>query len=353
MFLRKYLPIISVFSASVLFMILLNVCANKMNTRDNAFIRHFPPHIVSNFKFADIGYNSYYIAGITNNSIYLGNLTAPAYFLVTSRSLEDTHHFHLEVPAGLHLAVDYVRALFNYPDIYLVDKQTRTVLHTKLPSLAISDKYELNPIFLEDIKPISVNSFVCKIYDTSLHQSIISRDSKYVHPYHPVIPVLEKQLDGHFCTDGELLISPENSTMTYVYHYRNQFLCMDTNAQILFKGRTIDTNRIAKIELDTIRLSATYSKYTFKKPPLMVNRISCVYKDKLFINSGLLANNEDKTDFQQSSVIDMYDLKKGNYLYSFYLPDFRGNKIRQFQVFEGGVTALYDRYITTYSLPIY
>ena len=78
---------ISVFSV-VSVVILYNLSENEMH-RNNAFIRRYPHHPISDSKVIPLGYNSYYIAGFNEGKIILGNTTAPLHIVEIDTTLED------------------------------------------------------------------------------------------------------------------------------------------------------------------------------------------------------------------------------------------------------------------------
>ncbi len=135
--------------------------------------------------------------------------------------------------------------------------------------------------------------------------------------------------------------------LIYLYYYRNEFICLDTNLNLLYKGSTIDTISKAQIKIVEIR-SEKIS--TFAERPLIVNRKSCISRGWLFVNSGLKANNEERQSFDQLAVIDLYSLIDGTYQFSFYMPDPITKKMRDFIVVEKTLIALYDNYIAAYDL---
>ncbi|MCG1037959.1 hypothetical protein KI686_16295, partial [Polaribacter sp. DS7-9] len=77
-------------------------------------------------------------------------------------------------------------------------------------------------------------------------------------PYIKLAPhILEKQIDGLFCTDGMLHYNRKRHQLIYLYYYRNQYILMDTLLNIVHKGNTIDTNRVAKINPVKIQSQST------------------------------------------------------------------------------------------------
>ena len=195
--------------------------------------------------------------------------------------------------------------------------------------------------------PISNTSFALRTFDPKLRQYVLAKD-RTGFPHIAFAPgVLQKQTEGIFSTDGMLRYAPDLSSLIYVYHYRNQFICTDTNLNILYRGKTIDTITQAQIKVSEIE---SENKFTLSAPPLFVNKLSCTWKNWLFVNSALEAKNEMKNNFDVSSVIDVYDLRNGSYKFSFYIPDYGKKKIRAFAVNNNALIALYDNYIMTYNL---
>ena len=122
---------------------------------------------------------------------------------------------------------------------------------------------------------------------------------------------------------------------------------MDTSLNLIYRGKTIDTTTTVKIKLSRIN---TTHQITFGAPPTLVNKHSCVFGNDLFISSGLLAKNENENSVKGSSVIDVYDLRKGQYRFSFYIPDYEGFKLKGFVVSGKKIIGIFDHYLVSYDL---
>jgi hypothetical protein len=85
-------------------------------------------------------------------------------------------------------------------------------------------------------------------------------------------------------------------------------------------------------------------------PPVVVNRRSCVWNQWLFVQSGLLADDEDPNDLKYHGIIDVYDLSIHQYRFSFYLPFEGGNQLTSFKVFGNKIVAIYGTYLFTYDI---
>jgi hypothetical protein len=324
---------------------LLYVMSAKANSRPNGFIRLFPPHRVTPVKLLDLQYNSYYIAGGTGQHVYLGNYSAPGYVLVADHALTDTQYLKLALLDTNTLVLNASVLTIDSPDIYMLEGRTPEMLSGTLPSGQLHRVPD--SIHFISSQPLSPASFVIRIFSDRLHQNILAKQVNGSPALRPAPEVLEKQLDGSFCTDGMLNYERDPARLVYTYFYRNQFICLDTNLKVLNRYRTIDT--ISHVQIAVSNLPSK-GITTISAPPLTVNRKSCIAGDWLYVNSGLLANNEDKRDFDRWSVIDVYSLTNGKYEFSFYLPDYRDKKMKSFRVFDHTLVALYDHYLYSFRL---
>jgi hypothetical protein len=327
-------------SLSIVF---LSFFAEKANHRSNGFIRLVPPHIAMPANIKDIGYNTFYLAGGTTTHFFLANHVAPGFILSMNTRLKDSTSSRISLHSAGGRFAKALNITIDSPAIYLFEGITPTVVQGRLSDSTlhrIPGKFYFN--LATALSPVSeiyravddrqhLNILVKK-----LHDSVTRGDS-----------ILEKQVDGIFCTDGTLHAQADSNRLVYVYHYRNQFICMDTNMRVLFRGRTIDTNTRVKFTVGHI---PSQKAFTMSSPPLFVNKESCISGNFLFIRSGLHADNEELTIFQKTSPIDVYSLINGSYLCSFYLPDYHHNKIRDFRICGNTLVALYDHYIYTYTL---
>jgi hypothetical protein len=296
-------------------------------------------------KILNLKYNSFYIAGASPSHIYLGNAIAASYLLKMDYSLSDTAHLRLKLAPGTNLS-GQVTVTVDSPHVYMMEGTQGAILHASLEDLVLRRLPEGRRQFY-NASPVSPASFILRLYDSSRSQNVLTKrmlDTVYLQPN---TPVLEKQVDGVFCTDGTLHYDPNTAKLVYVYYYRNQFICLDTNLNVQYQGRTIDTVRHARIKVASM---VSEGKSTLASPSGVVNRLSCVDGKWIYVNSKLRANNERKAEFDKVSVIDVYSLKDGSYHFSFYLPSVDDTKMRSFRVFNKTLVALYDHYVYTFRL---
>lgn len=320
--------------------------SDKANYQHTSFNRNFLHDAIQLTSQLDIQYNSYYLAGATQENIYFGNVTAPWKMLMTNTMLSDSQHVKLQTEGQDDFTFHSIYVTVDSPYFYLVEGSIPAIFKGNIVDWYGYRHTYGNAPFLES-KPINETSFVMRTISSRSKEFTLGKQMNF-HPYVKLAPgLLEKQIDGSFCTDGMLHFNKELGMLVYVYYYRNQFICADTSLNLLYRGNTIDTISQAKITVAKIKSDSTI---TLSSPPLTVNNKSCVSGNWLFINSNILAKNEGVKDFEHSSVIDVYNLKDGQYQFSFYLPEHKGKKVREFKVYDYMLIAMYDHYVLKYQL---
>lgn len=165
--------------------------------------------------------------------------------------------------------------------------------------------------------------------------------------------ILPKQIDGIFCVDGRMIYDDKNARLYYMYYYRGEFLCLDTNLNLIYKAKTIDTVRIAKVKVKNYTEATNginLSKNTIMSASPLVNNYFAVDADKIYIKSNLKAENQTLSEFRISNSIDVYSTNNGRYLYSFYIPKVYNSKLLEFKVRDSYFYGLYHAGLVAYDL---
>lgn len=315
------------------------------NYQHASFTRIFSSNLLKNQKVLDVKYNSYYISGVSKTKIYLANSVNPFHLLVIDKSLADTSHVQIMVKDSI--SYRSIKVAVDSPYFYIADGTMPFIYKGDVKSWIPIELLNESSFFV-DMIPISRNGLVFRTI-SNLQNTFGKKDlgdsfSKMVIYQ----ALLEKQIDGLFCTDGTLLYDASDRALVYIYFYRNQYLYMDTSFSLIRRGNTIDTVSRAKIKVAKI---SSENAVTMNAPPLLVNKKGSISGSWLFINSNLLSKDENKENFEKASVIDVYNIKKNQYKFSFYLPDEHGKDLKSFVVTDNNlIIALHDQYIVTYDL---
>lgn len=324
--------------------VVLQLSAERdLNLRYNSFYRNWLNDSVDLVDTMQMDGNSFYLAGQTFATIYLGSATRPTHLLALNVRLNDTTHIKLRLPAlNLERAIITVDSPYFHLTNGIEPYVYSGTLHKKSATLNFNNLHFTKAIAL------SHNSFgLVAVASNSKENTIEKKVAGQALP--SLFPgLLQKQIDGIFCTDGMFLYNRTMHEFIYVYFYRNEYFATDTSFNLLYRANTIDTISKAKIEVGKI---TSEHSMTMEANRLIVNRQSATFGNYLLVTSNLLAANEDVKAFRNNSVIDVYDLKSRAYRFSFYLPRYKLLKARSYALVGGGLLAcLYGRYLVTYRI---
>lgn len=310
------------------------------------FKRNFK-YEVKTLKLFDILYNSYYIAGFVDNHIYLGNYQAIFHVLRINASLTDSLFIRIQANRKDLKYNSLYTVRVESDNVYLFNGVDRSILKGTTDNWETFPDPIYTPYFSQAV-PINNNTIAFRYVSNKTGFNALRKESK-VSGRIENETILEKQVDGLFCTDGVLQYSKMLKKLVYTYYYRNQVILMDTNLQVVKKIKTIDP-----IDTAIIKVAAVKSNHetTLASPPIMVNARSVIWRKYLFVHSKIMGRHEDHVKFKNSSAIDVYNLETSKYCYSFYLPNHNDHPMAQFIVLEGCILALSDHFLVKYYIDL-
>lgn len=338
------LLITTVVGVSIL-LILYHISEATMK-RQNPFLRSFPPHLAEYVKQADLRFNSYYFAGYDKGILYLGNYTAPLHGIAIDTTFKDKQEIRI-TPEKSNFQFRSVQLRVAPPNFYLMDGTVPCVYSGKITDWKARLRLKENPYFTF-AEPIDSITFAFRANSSNSGVNVLGTFKLTTPPIVTLSPkLLEKQPggDGIFDTDGTLLYNNGLSKIVYVYRYRNQFVVADKRANIVYRGNTIDTVSRAQIKIAQID-----GERKMAAPPLSVNTATAVCNSLLFVNSTLRGKYDNLKAWQNASTVDVYDLKKNVYLFSFYIAGIEGNKLKSLLVTPTHLYALIDTQLVSYAI---
>lgn len=295
---------------------------------NNDFTRIFPPHAADLDFTIRFNNNRTRLGGISNQKIFLYDRLG---ILIINLSSMDTTRVHMKLPFNAEIVIDS-------PYFFIHDGGSALLQRGDIYRWKVDTTFSKINGFTA-IQPISKYNAILRTINITSRENLLKRSDGTKGL------TLKKQIDGLLCTDGLLQYSKELHEVIYTYRYRNQFIRMDTNLNVLGYGKTIDTVSVAKIsvvELD--------GRITMAKPPLAVNNDAYVAGEYLFIQSNLTARN-DLIDNKGKKVIDVYKISDSSYRFSFYIYDLDGVRMDSFMIKNHKLIALFNNSIFIYNIP--
>ena len=284
-----------------------------------------------------------------NKNIYFETDTA-GFVLKTDPTLNELHFIHLRL-----WNIDSVNSLFtsyvDSPFMYLFAGNIPAVVKVNMNSNAISYRHFPKRTFTRTAF-IGDNSYAFRAFkrisgkwEQQFIKGNISTDSITEEKN-----ISQRTGDGGFSTDGLLHYDTLSHLLVYINYYRNHFVCMDTNLNLIYTSSTLDTLNSLQITAG-ITSTGNYENISNTSPTKDVNLQSCVSTGKIFINSALKADNETRNNFNDNSVIDLYNIVNGMYEGSFYIPLYKKERLMEIKVSHNRMIVLYPSYAVIYKLP--
>lgn len=293
----------------------------------------------------DLGFNSFYIAGYSDSTIYFGNSTAPFHLFKTNLTLTDSQHVMLHVELDSIRDPKRFRLSVEPPYFYLAHGTEPIILKGNFSDWTAHPFIEDGGYYFSEAVASGLGTFALRSYSKLTKSYELAREISGDFKFHT--DLLEKQLDGMFCVDGKLMFNRKLNEFVYLYFYRNQFIVTDTGLALNYRGHTIDTFTHVRIKVAEIKEG---KESMLSSPPMIVNGLSCTDGEFLYVQSGLLAKNQDYRMFKVSITLDCYRLTDGIYVGSFHIPRYGKEDLMNFQVVNDRLFAVFGKHLITYHL---
>ncbi|TKC62202.1 hypothetical protein FBD94_08245 [Pedobacter hiemivivus] len=333
----------------VSFTIILSIHGFNQNNENNGFTRIIKEQHIKFTKAYQLPPTVFYFAGISPTELHLKNLNDPSGLYLIDFALSKLKWRNLKLSTGLKAAPKQVTISVRDTTIAVTDDLSGNLtLISKITGKG--RKFKGPEIWINQTSLISGSSLIGKnllIKGEQPQRQLVKIN--YLKGKVKSTYQIEKQTDGFFCTDGYLQFDQMHSKLFYMYFYRGEFLCLDTNMKLLYKSKTIDTVTTAVVKAAKVTKNKV-NTFTQSTPPNAVNRVYTLCKNELYIASLLKADNEQTSNFKENQIIDVYNMDSGKYQYSFYLPKYNGVKLRDFRISGNLIFAIYGTLIVRYEL---
>lgn len=329
---------------STLAMLGLFLLSEHESHRNNGFIRTYPHSPVTTKRGWELPYNSYYIAGITKDTVFLGNLVAPSHLLrvVLDRMELETVDVSLLQSGSIPFTAPKIEV--RPPYFYVYDGNVPVVFRGLTSEWQGALYWKGRDPFLQFQTVAADTLLVSGLHQNQSTIGLLGSGT----PAFPVLPsLLKKQTSDVFDTDGMLHYNEDLRQLVYVYYYRNKFVVSNLSQTDYYEGKTIDTLAQPQLKIAYDDAGRTRS---FAEPPTFVQLQACTSGRYLFIKSNRLGRYESSEMLDDASIIDVYDLEQQTYAFSFYLYDYEGEKVKSFRVQGDKLIGLTDRHLVVYQL---
>ncbi|CAM3578398.1 MauE/DoxX family redox-associated membrane protein [Flavobacterium psychrophilum] len=344
---KFYIPVILIGFLSSLLVVVLFLLSEEEIHRNNSFLRRYPHHPITSLKGIPIQFNSYYIAGFSKDKIYLGNSTAPLHMLSVDTSLTNQTTVRIEIVDSKNYTFFSVKVIVSDSLFYMSDGNV-PIIYKGTTGLWKAKTFLKGKTNFSLIEPIAKNDFVIRGNNAKNGEHVLGVLKKSNNSQASFYPnVLQKKIDGVFDTDGMLLYNEALKKVVYVYYYRNSFVVANSDFTKVYNEKTIDT--VSQVSMEFAYLKSNSEKKFAKQPP-MIQKYATTSGKYLFVKSDRLGKYESEVMLTQASIIDVYDLEKQTYEFSFYLYHYKNEEVKLFKIYGSQLFGLTKNYLITCKL---
>lgn len=338
---RKIIIVGTLIIFVVAFLSSINASIDRPNKYKNGFTRNFLNLHVNKIASLKCSNDLYDLCGHRNDTVFFSH-KLPGKISYTYGNYSKLNSLEIKLPRIEGLTPVFYTFL-DYPNIYILGGNARKVIKGNITN----GKYGITDVHLGSFYnaiTIDDHNFMVRAIDTAtlneaFYKIVISKN-KIIRD----TDLSEKLRDAGIIHDGMLNYDRQCKRFVYVDFYSNQVTCFNENFRLLYRSRTIDTTNTSS----AIPVKKGNS-ITNSVPPIMVNYYSDLNNCRLYVQSELVADNEDHHIFSDSSVIDVYNAGNGNYIGSFRIP-VTSKAIISLKVFNNKIYVLTAGTITIYQL---
>lgn len=306
--------------------------------RDESFTRSYQKGILEEITSQKLAYNSYYIAGVNDSLVYLGNSTGFMHGLVWNYKTGDTTHISLQLPD----APDNFASLPKwqvYGDYFFIGEGVTPSIYRGKVGEWIATEFMAAVPYYSDIIVMDSTEFIIRAMQASTQKNVLATYNN-IEPYVQIYDVLEQDSGNLFQADGNVVWDAEQEQLSYLYFYKNRIDHWNkdfSNPQStgLLYNLTADIRSHQGRDGTHLR-KTTYSPFHSKLEK---------WNNKYYVLSDVMGAEENINVFKGSSAIDIY----GNtYLESIRIPNKNGEKASDFYITDEHIIVHYGTHAAVY-----
>lgn len=288
------------------------------------------------------------VAFTDDDAIYFRDFSDPRLLAYTNYKLN--HLSFLNLPEK----IDHRNKQFSFAKAgqTIIANQIGTNLLYHLTNRRVEKVMKLPGTAFDQFIPISTQSIVSReafVKNEQPHRRLIRMKGNRIIKHFE----LKGYTDEFFSNDGLLKYNSKHAWLVYSHFYSGEFICLDTNLNLIYTKNTIDTVRHPVIHIANRKRSDEMQitkSQTQSHPPRVINNNLFLDNDYVYIISELKADNESGANWRRHQVIDVYSIISGRYLYSFYVPKYNREKLRDFVIKDDQIICIFGYHVISYRL---
>lgn len=307
---------------------------------DDNFTRHYQDLRLTEKQVFPLAYNSYYIAGINDSTVYLGNSTGFTHGLQVDIHTGERQDVSIQIPQAPEEFAALPKWQVWENDFYIGEGVSPSLYKGKVGDWIAEEFMEVIPYFNEWVV-IDTTEFLLRALQASTKKYVLATYHND-EPYVGLHDVLEQESENLFQADGELIWQASAQKWIYLYFYRNKMIIGDMDFEEI-------KNIPLLYSLDHSNFKTHRGRnetYLRENPVAVLQDIIRIHNDLYFVRSQVMGEGEQKNEFLSQHTIDVYSLAE--YQYSFALPYYQGEKARDYNITDQYIIVLYPTSLVVY-----
>lgn len=283
------------------------------NQRNNGFSRQWLSDAIKPLNHSTTELPISRISGASKEHVFLSG-TDPRWILMMDKMLytKDTLQFAIQGNDQLLSSIDIS---VDSPNVYIYAKNISYIISSKVHAYQVDTQRLHTPLFTRAAR-VSEKLLIIRGLDSTQLNQVFKRIDCSTGKVLSETPIIENQHDGGFSADGYLKYDTLTNKLLYVQTFKNRFFCLDTNLNLIYTAKTIDTSYTGDTKVEVVKDGAL-TKLMPSSARTIVNLDCFTNNGFLYISSGLRADNESIVTFNKSTTLDVYKIETGQYIGSF------------------------------------
>ncbi len=316
------------------------------NRQPNGFVRSWLPAPIP-LQQSLVNPAVTHISGASRSCLYFSS-TDPRWVLITDTALRLTDTLFFEIQPATTWKQPNIS--IDSPLVYMYSGNESYFIRGYINTSTLQVNALHTPLFTR-MAQVSPELLIVRGIDSTRTHLVFKQLNTHTGQVMKEASIVESGRDAGFATDGFLHYDKASQRLVYIQFYQNRFFCLDTNLTLQYTGNTIDTTFTNTATIKLLQ-KGNDIKLMPSTPRLMVNNNSTVANGYLYVLSGLRADNETLSDFNQNSTVDVYAIANGKYKGSFYIPKLAGKKMTDWYIRGQLLVTLYkEGEVATFHLP--
>ena len=306
--------------------------------QDESFVRIYQEHKLTPIAEQKLEFNSYYVTGVTDSLVYLGNSTGFTHGIKWNFRTGDTTYFKIQINGAPEQFASLPKWQVYKNQFFIGEGVTPSLYRGEVGEWIATEFMSTLPYY-SDFVVLDTTEFIIRAMQASTQKNVLATYNN-IEPYVQIHDVLEHDSGNLFQADGNVVWDAEQQKISYLYFYKNRIDHWNRdlgNPQTTTLLYNLTTDIRTHQGRDGTHLPETaYSPFHTKLR---------TWSNKYYILSNIIGAEENINDFNKSSVIDVY----GNtYLETIRIPNRDGENASDFYITDEYIIVHYSTQVVVY-----